>query len=588
MRDWRPNPTQILLTAGGLAVAVYAGFGASPYDTRVLTIAGVYALLVLGYQFIFGHAGALSLAQGTFFGLGAYVTGILGTRYGMGFLVTFPLSWFIPAALAAVTASAILRLESHYLALATLALSQSVLLLAVNWEGVTGGANGLAAIPGISVFGNTLPRGTPLLVFVWIWVAIGAIVARRIVAGPYGLALKTMRLSPMAAASIGIDAGALRFTAFVLSATYAGAAGGLYAHTLTVVSPEVLGFSIMIVCLTMTVIGGRWSIAGAICAALLLIHLPEWFRGLREYYLAANGAVLLLAVLFAPAGFLAFLQKRKQTTPASRSTENPLPPTPSTKNQASLATRNLGKSFGGLRALSSVDVDLAPATITGLIGPNGSGKTTLVNLLTGLESADQGTVAFGGKPLAGEPSFRIARAGIGRTFQTPDLPAGVTVRDTIAAALDPASPARFWQDLLGPNPSRALTGRRQTADAILQGFDLAEIADTPCDELPHGQRRLVEVARAAAPKPAFLILDEPTAGLTAEETAAFGQTLRRLAETGCGILLIDHDPDFVAAVAGTLLCLHNGEIIAHGRPNTVLQDPTVRAAYFGTFGEVVE
>ena len=586
MSDWRPSPTQVLLIAGGLAVAAYGMFAASPYDTRVLTIAGVYALLVLGYQFIFGHAGTLSLAQGTFFGLGAYVTGILGTRYGLDFLVTFPLSWLIPAALAAVTASAVLRLESHYLALATLALSQSVLLLAVNWESVTGGANGLAAIPDITVFGQSLSRGTPLLVFVWIWVAVGAVLARRIVAGPYGLALKTMRLSPMAAASIGIDAGALRFTAFVLSASYAGAAGALYAHTLTVISPEVLGFGIMIICLTMTVIGGRWSVAGALCAALLLTHLPEWFRGLREYYLAANGAVLLLAVLFAPAGFLAFLQRRKQTTPTSRSTENPLSPTPRAKNQASLAIRDLGKSFGGLRALSGVNLDLTPGTITGLIGPNGSGKTTLVNLLTGLDTPDQGTVTFGDKPLTGEPSFRVARAGISRTFQTPDLPVGVTVRDSVAAGLEPANPARFWQDLIGPDPSRALAKRRRAAASILHAFGLDEIAGTPCDALPHGQRRLVEVARAAAPEPAFLILDEPTAGLTAEETAAFGHTLRRLAETGCGILLIDHDPDFIAAHADTLLCLHNGEIIARGRPRTVLQDPAVRAAYFGSFDKV--
>ena len=481
---------------------------------------------------------------------------------------------------------AFLRLESHYLALATLALGQSVLLLATNWQGMTGGANGLTAIPSITAFGSILPRGTPLMVFVWIWVAIGPILARRIVAGPYGLALKTMRLSPMAAASIGIDAGALRFTAFVLSATYAGAAGALYAHTLTVISPEVLGFGIMIICLTMTVIGGRWSVAGAIWAALLLTQLPEWFRGLREYYLAANGAVLLLAILFAPAGFLAFMPRRKRASPVSHSTKGPLLPAHRAKHQVSLAIRGLGKSFGGLRALSHVDLDLAPGTITGLLGPNGSGKTTLVNLLTGLETPDQGTVTLGGKPLTGQPSFRIARAGISRTFQTPDLPAGVTVRDAIAAALDPANPARFWQDLIGPNPGQALTERRQATTSILHRFGLDEIADTPCDALPHGQRRLVEVARATAPAPAFLILDEPTAGLTADEAAAFGHTLRNLTETGCGILLIDHDPDFVAAIADTLICLHNGEIIARGQPGTVLQDPAFRTAYLGNFDEV--
>ncbi len=580
MSDWRHTNSQLLLLILGLAVAVYGLFVASPYDTRILTIAGVFALLVLGYQFIFGHAGALSLAQGTFFGLGAYVTGILGARYGMGFPVTFPLSLLIPAALAALTATAVLRLESHYLALATLALSQFILLLTVNWESVTGGANGLAAIPGVSAFGMTLPRGTAMLIFVWAWVAVGAIVARRAVAGSYGLALMTMRLSPMASASIGIDAGALRFTAFVLSAIYAGTAGALYAHTLSVISPEVLGFGVMIICLTMTVIGGRWSIAGAICAALLLTHLPEWFRGLREHYLTANGAVLLLAVLFAPAGFLAFLHKRPQPTPAPTIA----PTQKKAEHHARLKVRGLGKSFGGLRALHSVDLDLAPGRITGLIGPNGSGKTTLVNLLTSLESADEGSVRLGSITLSGVPPFRIARAGIVRTFQTPDLPATVTARDAVTAAVKPAR-VGFWQDLLTADPRLRLAERRRLSDSILQLLGLAEIADVPCDQLPHGQRRLVEVARAAAAEPAYLILDEPTAGLTVEETASFAATLSRLAETGHGVLLIDHDADFVAGVAGTLICLHNGEIIASGTPSAVLRNPAVRRAYFGSAHE---
>src|SRR5260221_727113 len=140
-----------------------------------MTVAGIYALLVIGYQFVFGHAGALSLAQGTFFGLGAYVTGILGSRFDWGFAATFPLSLVLPVLLAALVAAPVLRLQSHYFALATLGIGQVMLLVAVNWQDVTGGANGIPGVPGIVLFGAALPRGLPLLAVVWGFTALGGL-----------------------------------------------------------------------------------------------------------------------------------------------------------------------------------------------------------------------------------------------------------------------------------------------------------------------------------------------------------------------------------------------------------------------------
>ena len=153
-----------LLIVAALALAIYALFGASPYGFRVLTVAGVYAIAVIGYQTIFGQAGALSLAQGTFFGLGAYVTGILGSKFGFGFPVTFPLSILVPTLLALLIAVPVLRLESHYFALATLGIGQVILLAAIEWQSLTGGANGIAGVPGIELFGWRVGRGLPLAV----------------------------------------------------------------------------------------------------------------------------------------------------------------------------------------------------------------------------------------------------------------------------------------------------------------------------------------------------------------------------------------------------------------------------------------
>ncbi|MFQ5972500.1 MAG: branched-chain amino acid ABC transporter permease, partial [Alphaproteobacteria bacterium] len=279
-RAWLGHGLNAPLLLAGVAIVVYAAFFASLYDMRVLTLAGVYAILVLGYQFVFGHAGALSLAQGAFFGLGAYATGILGSLWGVGFQLTFPFSILVPGVVAALIAAPVLRLESHYFALATLAFSQAVLLLAVNWESVTGGANGLPGVPGVRLFGEGIGAGAPLLLFVWVWVALGAVIARRAMRGLYGQSFAVMRAAPLAAGTLGIDTGMLRYTAFVLSALYAGGAGALYVHTIRVVSPEVLGFGVMVICLTMTVVGGRTTVAGALVGALLLTHLPEWFRAL--------------------------------------------------------------------------------------------------------------------------------------------------------------------------------------------------------------------------------------------------------------------------------------------------------------------
>ena len=306
---WLGDGIRVPLLAGICLLLAYALMYTDPYSQRVLTLAGVFALMVIGYQFIFGHAGSLSLAQGAFFGLGAYVTGILGSQLGWTFPATFPLSILFPALLAAIIGIPVLRLESHYFALATLGIGQVAWLTAVNWEAVSGGANGLPGVPGIEIFGTSIGRGWPVLVFVWLIVGLGATLAWRFGRGLNGLHFRVMREQPLAAAAIGIDAGRLRFAAFVLSASYGGAAGALYVHTIGVISPESLEFPIMVSCLTMAVIGGRARVAGAILGAFLLVHLPEWARFLERYYLIAYGAVALAMIVAAPEGVVGTIER---------------------------------------------------------------------------------------------------------------------------------------------------------------------------------------------------------------------------------------------------------------------------------------
>jgi branched-chain amino acid transport system permease protein len=545
---------------------------ASPYAVRVATVAGAYALLVIGYQLIFGQAGALSLAQGAFFGLGAYATGILSTRLGWEFTATFPAAILLPLAVAAIVAAPVLRLQSHYFALATLGLAQVASLVAVNWTELTGGANGIAGVPAVTVLGETMPRGVPMLAFVWGWVALGAVLAWRLLHGLKGLAFRLLREDEIAAASIGLDAGRLRFDAFLASAAFAGAAGALHAHTLRVVSPESIGFGIMVACLSMAVVGGRGRIAGAIVGALLLVALPEAFGILDRWRGFAYGAALLAAIVLMPWGLVGAAERLlarllpADPAPATEPVAPAIRPRP-----AALQVSDATKHFGGVRALDRVSLAVRPGEIVGLIGPNGSGKTTLLNLVSGLAPAETGSVRLGGADLARLAPFAVARHGVGRSFQTLRLAEDLTALDAVAVA------CRV------PPRAGAAALRRARGEAMhwLGVMGAGETAPRPCGVLAHGTRRRVELARALATRPAILLLDEPAAGLAAEEQEELAQRLRRLAGEGLGLLVVEHNFGFLADLADRIVCLERGRVIAAGTPAEIRRDARVLEAYLG-------
>ncbi|HUK08295.1 MAG TPA: branched-chain amino acid ABC transporter ATP-binding protein/permease [Stellaceae bacterium] len=572
---------------GAASLIIYAVGFASAYELRVLTFAGCQVLMVLGYQLIFGHAGALSLAQGAFFGLGAYVTAILGARYGAGFAASFPLSILLPVALAALIAVPVLRLASHYFALATLGLAQVVLLAFVNGGTWTGGALGIPGLPGVSIFGWTVARGLPLLSLVWAVVAFGAFLSGRMTNGITGLAFTMLRENPLAASAIGIDGARLRFSAFLLSAGYGGAAGALEAHTAGVVSPEALGFNQLVTCLAMTVIGGSTRVAGAFLGALLLTYLPERLRFLEGQALLAYGAALLAAVILAPEGLAGLLARLwAKLEPVVRKDQvrpSPLILPPLGTREPLLEVRALARRFGGIEAIAGVDLTLASGEILGLIGPNGSGKTTLANLVTGLTKPDRGVIRFQGRRIDDLGAFEIARLGIARTFQTSALPAEVMVLAAVAVAR--ASEARVLGTAAVLHArDRGAHRRKLDAEAmgLLERLGAGAVALRPCGDLPPGLARRVEIARALALRPSLLILDEPAAGLAESEHTNLADTLRSLAAEGLALIVIEHNMPFLLGLAGRVLALDAGRVIATGTPAEIRRDPRVMASYLGS------
>lgn len=561
------------LAVAAAAFALPALVGGDPYALRLLTVSGVYALLGIGYHFAFGHAGLLSLAQGAFFGLGAYATGVAASRWDVTAAVSFPLAILIPVLLAAIVALPMLRLASHYFALATLAIAQGVLLVAVNGGEVTGGANGLPGLPGLELGPWRIGRGLPLTVATWSVVAIGAVLAWRIGAGRLRLAWQVVREDEVAAQSIGLDVGRLRLTAFLLAAGYAGAAGALQAHSVGVVSPEVLQFGVMVACLTLVVIGGRLRIAGAMLGAILVVHLPEWFRFLDRHYLIAYGVALLVMIIAAPDGIVGRLEAlRARLLP-----EPPLPvpapaPLPLPKRPAFagtvLSASGLTKRFGGVTAVDGVSFGVSAGEILGVIGANGSGKTTLLNLASGIERADAGTLAFAGSDIAARAPHERARVGMARSFQTPRLVPGLTLIDNVAAARVGLGVA-------------SLVAARAQAVTLLGRLDLATIAARRPEELSPGLVRRAEIARALALQPAVLLLDEPAAGLTPAEQADLAARLQAIAGEGVALVVVEHNLPFLMGFARRLICLDAGKVIAEGPPERVRADPTVAAVYLG-------
>lgn len=541
-------------------VAAAAGLGAvlalgDAYTHRIATLVGIYAIAAIGYQLIFGRLGLLSLAQGAFFGLGAYASALLTLSAGLPVPLGFVAAVLVPMAAGAAVAAPIARLDSHYVALATLSLAQLALLAARNLE-ITGGANGLYGVPPIGVGTLEIVGPQAMLLLVWAAVAVALLVAWSVTAGRRGAALATLRDAPHAAITLGLNAARSRIAVFMASGALGGLAGALQAHGLGVVSPSVVGFEVMVTILAIAVVGGRGSAAGAVAGAALLIPLPEVFRFLEGSYLVAYGVVLLATIVLVPRGIDGWLRDRLPRRPPAI----PGPPGVTRRRAGkALVVEGLVKRFGGVTAVDGVSFSVPAGTIVGLIGANGSGKTTALNLISGLERTDAGQIRLGGVPLGGRPAHHRTGLGLGRGFQHPEFPDGLFVLEAAAVA--------------APDPAVAM--------AALVRVGLGDRAAVPVSALGGAERRLLDLARALATEPDALILDEPAAGLTEGERVALAGLLRELAGSGLAVLVVDHGMDFLLPLADRIVCLDAGKVLASGSPETVRGNPLVIAAYLG-------
>ncbi len=249
----------------------------------------------------------------------------------------------------------------------------------------------------------------------------------------------------------------------------------------------------------------------------------------------------------------------------------------------SLRIEAVAKHFGGLRALDDVTMTVPAGEITGLIGPNGAGKSTLVNLIGGLLSLTKGKIFLDDRPIDTLSAFEIARLGVTRTFQNIRLLPEATVLENVMIGFHRREQAGIVAGLLGlPSAFKETRTLRQNARTLLKRFDMEEYAEHEASKLSYGHQRRVEIMRAIASDPCIVMLDEPVAGMNEVESNELGIIFRDLAASGVGLLLIEHDLNFVMRTCRKVYVLDSGRLIAEGSPEEVVRDPNVIAAYVGT------
>ena len=582
--------TQIAACVALTAACVYAATAINGYYVFVLANVALMAIVGIGLNVLIGFTGQISFGHVGFYAIGAYAVAVLGLRWGFSFWIAWPIATALAGAIGYLLAQPALRVKGPYLAMVTIAFGFIVEHSVIELRSLTGGQNGLMNLsrPGLFAFAGS--ERTVAVVAI-VAAAIALALFRWLSRGAWGAAMRAVRDSDVAAESIGIDPLVVKTVAFAGSAALAGLAGGLFAPLSGFVTPGSFAFQQSIMFVLVVMIGGAGSFAGPLVGAIIVGVLPEVLASLEEYRLLFFGALLLAVLWVAPDGLVGLAQRASLRWRNARNarvepsaSRDPVGVTVDrgarhTGPEPTLHVSGLTMRFGGVTAVSELEFDVPPRAITGLIGPNGAGKTTALNMLSGFYAPSDGAIALGGKALTGRRAFQIARSGVARSYQTSQLFGSLSVADNIALG---DGRGRLG-GLLSSRSFRA-DDVRSRAVALLDFCGYAGSPEVCASDLAHVDRRLVEIARALATRPHVLLLDEPAAGLAQADKLRLGDLVRKIADTGVGVVLVEHDMGLVMRICDRIVVLDAGRRLAIGTPAEIRGNTEVRQAYLGETG----
>lgn len=578
-----PLIAQVAFLALALVLPLFVG--ANSYALYVATQLGVYIIAAIGLNLLAGYAGQVSLGHAAFLAIGAYATALLTVDHHWSFWAASLVGMVLAAGLGVLSALPAFRLSTWYFAFITLAFALVFEKMIVEWRWLTKGFAGVVGVPPPHLFGYEFgPKALYLLVVAWAVIAF--VLVRNIIKSRYGRAFVAVRDVPAAALSVGASPHVVKLLAFVIAAAMAGASGAFFATQKTVVTPDDFTADFSIFFLLTVVLGGLGTLWGPVIGALVFFLIPELLAGLQSWRMLIYGCLLLVLMLFAPHGLAgALAQGWKRIAPPRRVPAAPRedieierPPI----QGVALNISGLRKNFGGVAALDGVDFVATAGACTAIVGPNGSGKTTLLNVSSGYYSADAGSVTIDGRETLGMSAQRIAGLGVGRTFQTPRLLNDLTVIENVMLGAYRRETANFASVALRLPGARAEARRlREEALDYLSFVGLADRAEGSAGETPHGQQRLIELARAMMGGARLIMLDEPAAGLSMTELDRLDQLLVRIRKLGATLVIVEHHLDLVASIASSVMVLDRGKVLATGSPAEVFKDQRVLHAYMG-------